>query len=99
MFNVYSGRLFCARYELMALIVSVNLAESVEDEQVVLAKPESLPIVTTMLVPVTELPDVSGVLEAVAVIVSVTLMITHSRESLSICMIKPAGFLITKLPR
>lgn len=80
------------------MIVSVNLAESVEDEQVALAKPDSVPTVTLMLVPVTEPPVVSGVLEAVAVTVSVTLMITQRRESLSICMIRPAGFLITKFP-
>jgi hypothetical protein len=39
------------------------------------------------------------VMVGVEVTVFVTLMITHRRESLSICMIKPAGFLMTKLPR
>ena len=43
----------------------------------------------------------SAVAVAVAVIavVTVTLIITHKRESSPTFMIKPAGFLMTKLPR
>ena len=35
----------------------------------------------------------------VMAVVTLTLMITHKRESSPIFMIKPAGFLMTKLPR
>lgn len=88
----------------MALVVSVSLAGLVEKEQVAATKAElSASAAEGILVLVTVLFVAAAVevevIVGVEVTVFVTLMINHRRESLSICMIKPAGFLMTKLPR
>src|SRR5512133_2149401 len=70
----------------MAVRVSVILAGSDENAQVDVTNPAPVPVAAP----------------AAAVAVgasSVTLMMSHSLESLLTCMINPAGFLITKCPR
>ena len=70
-------------------------AESVVSAQAAPDDPEPLPVAAAgdPLVVAVGTPPVGAVGAAP------TLMINHNRESLSTCMINPAGFLTTKLPR
>ena len=93
----------------MALITSVNFARSVVKAQVAVVELELLvvadiavelvPVTVTALLAVFEIAVPVVVTATVAALVTVTLMIAQRRESSPILMIKPAGFLMTKLPR
>lgn len=86
----------------------VSFSRSVVKAQVAVVILALLPAVFVGRVPVTVTAGAAppAVFESavevavgVIVVVTVTLMITHKRESSPIFMIKLAGFLMTKLPR